>query len=84
MSQPKDQWETGALGKDAPKGATLCKKEQHGTYKLQQERNRARQKKQATVQVCKMNKLINNFTSWHKTKKALVRWSSTPKDLGWK
>lgn len=39
-------------------------------------------KNQATVQGCKTNKLINYFTPWHKTKKVLVRWSSTPKRLG--
>lgn len=84
MSQPKDQWETDALGKDsrdAQKGVTRRNTEYTNyNYRLGTEQD----KNQATVQMCKMNKLINYFTSWHKTKKVIVRWSSTPKDLGLK
>lgn len=38
----------------------------------------------ATVQVCKINRLINYLTPEQNTKKIIVRWSSTPKDLGLK
>lgn len=60
MSQPKDQWETDALGKDsrdAQKGATRRNtKYTNFNYRLGTEQD----KNQATVQMCK-NEQINKL-----------------------
>lgn len=69
---------------ETPKKLTRCVTRRNTEYTNYNYRLGTEQdKNQATVQMCKMNKLINYFTCWHKTKKVIARWSSTPKTWVW-